>query len=156
MARTMVAAACAAAPRAVKSGCATALDRAGVRSGGAVAQPVGVPKPVGVQASGGFCRAGRLRRIVHDLRPVGIPAVSAIARLVGQGRRFGPVSHGAGDDGRGLRGCIAQRAVVEMCVDRGGLAPTVTEQGPYGGASVNTDLRFPRSAEVIFPTFGFW
>ena len=44
-----------------------------------------------------------------------------------QRRRLGPVSHGAGNYGRRLRGGVPQRAIVAMGIDRRGFALAVSE-----------------------------
>ena len=62
-----------------------------------------------------------------------------------------PCTHGARDDGGGLRGSVAQCAVVEMGVDRGGLALAVSEQPSHRAQSdaVHHSLGSPGVPAVV-------
>ena len=82
----------------------------------------------GEGATGGPARRSRPMR-----RPGFAGPVIASVRCGRRGRRPGPVTHRPGDDSRRLRGCLLQRGVVQMRVDRGRSAPAVTKQLIDGG-----------------------
>ena len=74
-----------------------------------------------------------------------------MSRFLPQGWRFWLVSHGVRDDGRSLRGGVAQGAIVQMRVDRGGFALPVSEQSPHRAQPhpVHHVLRRPNVPEVV-------